>query len=101
MTFYRQDPGDGSTWRVDRLDADREPCIVCGAPNGDCIGEQPLPAKILLHGTTESLRGTQGIYVEEDIFGQRNVGELTTVRFLLAKKGSTISFEKAQELGII
>lgn len=101
MTFYRYDSGDATAWRVEKLGADREPCIICGAAQGDCVGETKPPEKILFHGTTESLQETQGVYVEQDIYGERIVGGLTTVKFLIARKGSTISFEKARELGII
>jgi len=43
----------------------------------------------------------QTVYVEEDIFEERAISEFTTVRVLLARKGQTVSFEKARELGLL
>lgn len=103
MTFYSTNGQDQYILGNIRLiRATQEPCPVCGHPTGDCQGGEQMPiSKILLHGTTPSLEDEQQVLVEEDIHEERLIGELTTARFLIARKGSKISFEKARQLGIL
>lgn len=104
MTFYR----DGSTrhdeyilGNVRLIRATQEQCPVCGHPTSDCAGSEAPPSRILLHGTTPSLEDEQQVLVENDIYEERKVGEFTTARFLVARKGNKISFAKAKQLGIL
>jgi hypothetical protein len=103
MTFYSTNGQDQYILGNIRLiRATQEPCPVCGHPTGDCQGGEQMPiGKILLHGTTPSLEDEQQVLVEEDIYEERLIGELTTARFLIARKGSKIPFEKAKQLGIL
>jgi hypothetical protein len=102
MTFYSSTGHDEYILgNVRLIRATRESCPVCGHPTGDCQGSQEPLGKILLHGSTPSLEEEQQVYVEEDIYEERQIGELTTARFLVARKGSKISFAKAKALGIL
>jgi hypothetical protein len=102
MSFYSSGGHDEIILGNVRLvRATRQPCPVCGHPTGDCAGPSLPPQRILLHGVTPSLEEEQLIYVEEDIFEERRISEFTTVRVLLARKGSSVSFEKARELGLL
>lgn len=100
MPFYIDDKDNGL--RGSDLRATREPCIVCGHPTGDCAAGDPLqPMDIQLLGTVPSLEDSQTVYIEEDVYGERTVGELVTVKFLIARKGSQLRLSLARELGII
>lgn len=102
MTFYSTNGQDEYILgNVRLIRSTREPCVVCGHPTGDCHGEQMPIGRILLHGTTPSLEDEQQVVVESDIYEERQVGEFTTARFLVARKGSKISFEKARQFGIL
>lgn len=99
MVFYNDDRQSEPGWN--RRDGVQEPCIVCGHESGSCSGSQEPPRDILLLGTVPSLEGTQTVYVDEDIYGERTIGDLTSVKFLIARKGSQVSLSMARQLGII
>lgn len=104
MSFYKSESSGHEEYilgNVRLIRAERQECPVCGHPTGDCSGDQIAPSRILLHGTTPSLEEEQLVLVEADIYEERKVGELTTARFLVARKGSKIPFAKAKELGIL
>ena len=102
MSFYNSTGQDEFVLgNVRLIRASREPCPVCGHPTGDCKGDQIPMGRILLHGSTPSLEDEQTVYVEQDIYEERQIGEFTTARFLIARKGQKISFDKARELGIL
>lgn len=84
------------------LRANREPCIVCGHPTGDCTPEDHNPQNIhiALAATESQTLGERLIYVDEDIWGERQISPFTTARVLLARKGQQVTLEKAKELGI-
>lgn len=84
------------------LRANREPCLVCGHPTGDCTPEDHNPQNIhiALAATESRTLGERLIYVDEDIWGERQISSFTTARVLLAKKGQHVTLEKAKELGI-
>lgn len=86
------------------LRADREPCIICGHPTGDCGGasdSRPTIAFADESTTPESLRPSAKILVEQDVFEERQITPFTKITVRLAKKGSYVTFEKAKKLGII
>jgi len=98
--FYSQDTiyGDIQFHR-----ATREPCLVCGHPTGDCTPEDHNPQDIhIAFASVESttLDDIRTIYVDEDIWGERQITPFTTARVLLARKGQQVTLEKAKELGM-
>lgn len=85
------------------LKADREPCLVCGHPTGDCKPADHNPQDIhiaLTDNTLETLKDEKLIYVDETIYGERQISPYTTAKVVLARKGSFVTLEKAKELGI-
>ena len=85
------------------LKADREPCLVCGHPTGDCIPQNHNPQDIhiaFVDSNLESTKEEKLIYVDETIYGERQISPYTTAKVVLARKGSFVTLEKAKELGI-
>lgn len=83
------------------LRATREPCLVCGHPTGDCDGETGPPEKIVgLTGVIESLKESQTMLVENDIYENRQITPFTNARVIIHHKGSYITLEQAKNLGI-
>ncbi len=82
------------------LDSNREPCIVCGHPTGDCSGESGPPINIAGFGTTESLISEQTFFLEEDIYEERQITPFTKIKVLLHKKGKQIPLREAERLGL-
>jgi len=84
------------------LHATRQPCPVCGHPTGDCVGETPPPKKIvgLDVGVMESLKVSQTILVEEDIYDEIQITPFTKAKIILHHKGSYVTLEQAKNLGI-
>lgn len=80
--------------------ADREPCMICGHPTGDCTGDSKPPEKIAGLGVTEKLKAEQTFYLEEDIFTERQITPFTKAKVLLYKKGSQIPLLEAERLGL-
>jgi hypothetical protein len=83
------------------LGADRQPCLVCGHPTGDCVGESGPPVTIFGQGSSESLIDTQTILVEEDIFEERQITPFTRAKVLVHRKGKYIPFREAEKLGLV
>lgn len=51
----------------------REPCLVCGHPTGDCCGASTVPVKIIGANIFPSL-GYQDVFVvEEDYYENRSI----------------------------
>lgn len=85
------------------LRADREPCLVCGHPTGDCTSENHNPEDIhiaFVNSNLESTKKEKLVYVDETIYGERQISPFTTAKVVLARKGSYVTLEKAKELGI-
>ena len=96
-TPYMRDEGS-------RLAADRQPCIICGHPTGDCHGTSENPTKISFAGegeVPESLKNSAKILVEEDVFEERQITPFTKITVRLAKKGSYVTLDRAKQLGIV
>ena len=81
--------------------ADRQPCLVCGHPTGDCTGLADKPDHIWGLGAIPSMEGSQTVLIEEDIYEERQITPYTKSRVLLAAKGKHVSLAKARELGLI
>jgi len=91
---------DGASY----LTADRQPCIICGQPNGDCVGDSPRPSKVAFSDEATlppSLVQSAKILVEEDVFEERQITPFTKITVRLAKKGSYVTIDKARKLGIL
>ena len=85
------------------LKADRESCLVCGHPTGDCTPEHHNPQDIhiaFVNSNLETIKDEKLIYVDETIYGIKQITPYTTARVILARKGSFVTLEKAKELGI-
>ena len=82
------------------LESNREPCIVCGHPTGDCSGDSGPPVNIAGLGTTDSLIDEQTFYLEEDIYEDRQITPFTKIRVLVYKKGKQIPLREAERLGL-
>ena len=81
------------------LRANREPCLVCGHPTGDCEGEEVGPVRLFGEGVGKQ-RPEPGILVEEDLFEEVWITPYTRSRVLAAKAGTYITFQRAVDLGI-
>lgn len=93
-------PFSGEVSGIKFLHADREPCPVCGHPSGDCPGEDISPPVIWGYNSSGSLDDTLTFYVEEDYYEERELAPGITAKFLIHKKGKTISLREAKELGL-
>lgn len=82
--------------------ATREPCLVCGHPTGDCVPDNHQKPSSIAFATSviETMKDVQLILVDEDLYTDRRISPFTTLKVLVAKKGSYITLEKAIELGI-
>lgn len=77
-----------------------DPCPVCGEKSGNCRGESGAPIHIV--GLAQAKPNQVATFlVKEDIFEEVNITNLTKTKVLVARAGSYITFEKAQELGLI
>ncbi len=82
--------------------ADRQPCVVCGHPTGDCSShEVQLPKVLLGVGVYETLKQEEMVPVEEDVYEDRWISPFTKVRIKVAKQGTAIPRSKAIDIGII
>jgi len=81
--------------------ADRLPCPVCGNSTGDCTGETSPPKHIAGFNQIESLKATQTVLVEEDIYEMRQITKFATIRVVIHRKGDYIPIPRAKELGLI
>jgi hypothetical protein len=100
-SYYESTPGRQlfeDTWA---LEANREPCLICGHPTGDCSGDNSSNIRIAGFGTTEGLRAVQKFLVEEDIYVERQITPFFKTKILLHKKGKQIPYLEAEELGLI
>ena len=104
--FY--DPEYGNSESLRRLfdditvsGANREPCIVCGHPTGDCHGESAPLKGIAGFGITESLKQVQTFYLEQDIYEERQITPFTKIKVLVHRAGKQIPYLEAEKLGLI
>jgi hypothetical protein len=80
--------------------ADRQPCLVCGHPTGDCVGDAEKPDHIAGLGGN-MLESAQTYLVEEDIFVERQLTPTVTTKILVHPKGKIISVTEAKKFGLI
>jgi hypothetical protein len=82
------------------LRANRQPCIVCGHPTGDCATEHSRPSNIIGFGTIPSMEKQQEFLVEEDVVVEQQITPFTRSKVILARKGQKIPLARARELGL-
>ncbi len=82
--------------------ADRGPCPVCGHPTGDCVGTLESPdALVGWHDSPDKMRHVQMVYLEEDVWEDRQITPGRMTKILRHRAGSTIPFAEAQKLGLV
>lgn len=82
------------------LRASNEPCIVCGTPGGNCIGELEPPSQLAGTNAFPSLGHKETYVVPEDVWREVHISDKTKTKVLIARKGAVMPREKAQELGL-
>jgi len=80
--------------------ADRQPCVVCGHPTGDCATETSNPTHIIGFDVAGQNK-TPLVFLEEDVWEERAITPYTKARVLVYKKGQSIGRDEAQRLGLI
>ena len=88
------------------LRANRQPCIICGHPTGDCVshfGETQIPTEVRVQFAplVESRKEEEVIFVAQDVHREVALSSMTKTRVLVAKAGTYVTKSKAEELGII
>lgn len=87
---------------IEVLRADRQPCIVCGHPTGDCSShEVQIPKTLLGVGVYETLKQEEWVPVEEDVYEDRWISPFTKVRVKVAVAGTAIPKSLAIAIGIV
>jgi hypothetical protein len=80
--------------------ANRQPCLICGHPTGDCTGDSGPPIRVLGPDIFPSLEHEETFIVEEDVYEERAISNIRTTQVLVAGKGTSIPLSKAQDLGL-
>ena len=85
------------------LHASREACPICGHPTGDCTGSGDSPHRIVGWGESspDSMKQSQMIYVEEDIWEERQITPGRMTKTLKHRAGSSIPYDEAKSLGLV
>jgi len=85
------------------LHADRLACPVCGHSTGDCTGDEDAPRRILGWGeeSPNGMKQAQMIYLEEDVWEERQITPGRMTKILKHRAGSSIPYEEAKSLGLI
>jgi hypothetical protein len=82
------------------LRADRQPCLVCGHPTGDCSTDTSNPTHVIGFDVAGK-DNTPLIFLEEDVWEERSITPYTKARVLVYKKGQSIGHDEAKRLGLI
>lgn len=80
--------------------ADRQPCLVCGHPTGDCTGETALD-HIIGFDKKSGATSSPKHFVEEDVWAEKQITPYTKARVLLYKQGDQIPHDEAVKLGLL
>lgn len=83
------------------VSADRQPCIVCGHPTGDCRGETTENIPLVGAQAFPSLGHEDVHVVEEDVYEERQISPFTKAKVLVAAKGTAMPVSRAKELGLL
>jgi hypothetical protein len=87
------------------LRADRQPCIICGHPTGDCASHvtgatPPIDVRVQFAPLAEKTPEEQMVLVDHDIFKEVALSSMTKTRVLVAKAGTYLPKSRAEQLGI-
>ena len=84
------------------LHATREPCPICGHPTGDCVGDTESPDALAgWADSPDSMRQVQMVYVEEDIWEERQITPGRMTKILKHRAGSSVPYDEAKKLGLV
>ena len=84
------------------LHADREPCPGCGHPTGDCAGDLESPDSLVgWADSPDSMRQVQMVYLENEIWEEKQITPGRTTKILKHRAGSSIPYEEAKKLGLV
>lgn len=84
------------------LRADRQPCIICGHPSGDCSSSTSHALDSMFGiGLFESVDNEHKVMVEEDILEERVMYGNVTIKVIKFRKGQMISIEEARQNGLL
>lgn len=83
------------------LQAEHEPCPVCGDPTGNCAPPDQPHVRVVGADSFQTIKAEELYVVTEDIFEERQISPFTKAVVLLYAKGKTIPVSKAKELGLI
>jgi len=102
MQEYEGGPPDYLMPGVRIVRASRQPCLICGHPTGDCADGAEAPHTIIGERVRPLKDHPQPtVFVPEDIFEERQITPFTRARVLAAAKGTYVTAERAQELGLL
>ncbi|MFY8201451.1 MAG: hypothetical protein ACOVLE_12315 [Pirellula staleyi] len=82
------------------IKAGRQPCLICGHPTGDCTGDSGPPIRVLGPDIFPSLQQEEVFIIQEDIYEERAISNLTKTQILVAAKGTAVPISKARDLGL-
>jgi hypothetical protein len=85
---------------IELVGSDREPCIVCGHPTGDCAPQDARHVPVAGAGVFPSLNHEELFVVKEDIFEERQITPFTRSRVLAHPAGKTMPVSEAKKLGL-
>jgi len=74
---------------------------VCGHPTGDCAGKSEPPKRLIGDSPLETLKASQTIFLDHDIFEERQIVPGRTSKILKYRAGMQINVEEAKKLGLI
>ena len=99
MTFYRVPDNSSASHSITFLSADRGPCMVCGAPSGDCKGDAEYHGQINFipmkpDDPRATFRVPRRIYEEVEVNGRKRMK-------LLYAQGAAITPEEAKRIGLL
>lgn len=103
IDFYFSEYHDSLSSGLDGISisrADRRACPVCGHPTGDCATEESKPNHIIGFSSESDASALQ-VFLEEDVWEERQITPFTSARVLLYRKGQSIDQGEAKRLGLI
>jgi hypothetical protein len=81
--------------------ADREPCLICGHPTGDCVGTETAPKQVAGFKIDQDPKEIRSYQVKEDIIESREIAPGVMTKIIMHRKGKFISIDEAEKLGLL
>jgi hypothetical protein len=81
--------------------ADREPCLICGHPTGDCVGTETAPKQVAGFKIDQDPKEIRSYQVKEDIIESREIVPGVMTKIIMHRKGKFISIDEAEKLGLL